>query len=63
MQYNIYINLYSDRQDIEREVMHLRKENIALEASINSKTNENIEIQKEVFYNEYRMHRNIMVRI
>ncbi|CAB4001470.1 progesterone-induced-blocking factor 1-like [Paramuricea clavata] len=37
-----------DRQDIEKEVMYLRKENVVLEASLNSKTNENVEIQKEV---------------
>ena len=41
--------MYSDRQDIEKEVMYLRKDNVVLEASLNSKTNENVEIQKEVF--------------
>ena len=41
--------MYSDRQDTEKEVMQLRKENVVLEASLNSKTNENDEIQKEVF--------------
>jgi hypothetical protein len=41
--------IYSDRQDVEKEVMYLRKDNVVLEASLNSKTNENVEIQKEVF--------------
>ena len=38
----------SDRQDIEKEVMQLRKENVVLEASLDSKINENDEINKEV---------------
>ena len=38
----------SDRQDVEKELMQLRKENVILETSLNNKTNENGEIWKEV---------------
>lgn len=41
----------SDRHDIEKEVMQLRKENVNLEALLNNKTDENVEIQKEVINN------------
>lgn len=43
-----YDEVVCDRQDFEREIMELRKNNVVLETSHHSKTKENTEITKEM---------------
>ena len=40
--------IFSDRQEFEREIMELRRNNVTLETALHIKTKENAEIGNEV---------------